>query len=84
MVLHHQYDDSVVYAAFPRRFTHETTSSAYGLAFFAHFATGMMCEPAFQGEPGRSTTFTERSYPCKVTQTFAYGVLDKSVEDEGK
>ena len=41
MVLHHQNDDSAVYAAFPRRFTPETTNLTYGLDCFSHFAIGM-------------------------------------------
>ncbi len=56
--LHHQYNDSAVYVAYPRRFTPET-SLVYGLACFVYFAIGMLGEPAFQ-DPGRSTSLLSK------------------------
>ena len=67
MVLHCQDGVSAVYAAFPQRFTPETTDK-FGVWISLLHSLSDVCYACSLPRP----VFTRRLSPCKVTWTFAY------------
>ena len=67
MVLYCQYNDSAVHAAFPQRFTPETTDKFGVWISLLH----SFCDVCYESSFPRPA-FTRRLSPCKVAWTFTY------------
>ena len=70
MVLHCQYNDSAVHAAFPQRFTPETADK-FGIWISLLLS---FCDVCYECSFPRPAC-TRRLSPCKVAWTFAYATI---------